>query len=49
MIFDMMSKKMLKIIQFYINKNDDKDNKLGSCGNDIQFNTGIKIKNMKPV
>jgi hypothetical protein len=40
---------MIKIIEFYINKNDGKDNKLGSCGNDIQFNAVIKATNMKPV
>ena len=49
MMFDLMPKSMLNIIQFYINKKDDKDNILFYCGNDAQFNVGIKETHMRPV
>jgi hypothetical protein len=48
-MFDVMPKMMLNVIQFYINKNDDKGNTFGYCGDDTQFNAGIKATNTWPV
>jgi len=48
-MFDLMPTMMLNIIQFYVNKNDDKDNTFGYCDNDTQFNAGITATNIRPV
>jgi len=44
-----MPKMMLNMIQFYINKNDDKDNTLGYCGNDTKFKAEIIATNVRPM